>query len=191
MNRFALLVLALLLTVPLAVSAQSGPEATPTPAPINPHEYNDPAMHFVAPAGWFLVGYRLLQVDDLGDDPEVVAGWAGPDRSKPQAITITQQSFEGDVQGFEERFENGVRQQFDSVLIKNKESMSLKNGMPAYFVDVTYGSGFDSRKEYAVIWSDGARGVAITITARTGELDAATAKKLISDVSAVRYPLGR
>ena len=197
MNRFALLLIALLAAVPFAVSAQTAPanapEAswTPTPKPLNPHEYNDPGMHFVAPQGWNLVGYRVLPLAELGDDAQVVAGWAGPDRTRPQAITISEQAFEGDAQMFESRFENDVRQQFDNILVKNKERTSLQNGMPAYFLDMAYGEGFSSRKEFALVWADGSRGVAIAVTGRVGELDAATAKKLLSNVSAVRYPSGR
>ena len=39
--------------------------------------------------------------------------------------------------------------------------MTLLNGMPATFVEVAYGSGFDARKEYAIVWADGQRGVVL------------------------------
>ncbi|HEV7180314.1 MAG TPA: hypothetical protein VGN11_10585 [Candidatus Baltobacteraceae bacterium] len=195
MNRFALALLALIAIAPFSVSAQTEPGApasavwTPSPKPMNPHEFNDPAMHFVAPSTWVLVGLRVIPIDQLGDDPGVVAGWSNP--TTPQAIIISQQLFEGDASAFEVRFENDTRQKSDGVLIKSKQAMSLKNGMPAYFIDATYGSGFNTRKQFSVIWADGTRGVSITVTGRIGEIDADTAKKLLSDVSAVRYPTGR
>ena len=197
MNRFAILFLALLAAVPFTVAAQTtpagAPEAawTPTPKPLNTHEYNDAGMHFEAPAGWGLVGYRVLQLKDLTDDPQVVAGWASSDRGKPQAIVISQQIFQGDTSSFESRYENDIRQQFSNILVKGKERTSLLNGMPAYFLDMSYGEGFDTRKEFALLWSDGSRGVSISVTGRIGEIDGPTAKKLISNVSAVRYPAGR
>ena len=197
MNRFALLLIALLAAVPFTVAAQTtsgaAPEAawTPTPKPLNPHEYNDAAMHFEAPPNWGLVGYRVLKLSELGDDPQVVAGWASTDRGKPQAIVISQQAFTGDTSSFESRYENDIRQQFANILVKTKERTSLLNGMPAYFLDMSYGEGFDTRKQYTLLWSDGSRGVSISVTGRIGEIDGASAKKLISNVSAVRYPYGR
>ena len=54
---------------------------------------------------------------------------------------------------------NSGRAQFESqtaqrgrrtaLLIRNKTPIALLNGMPAYFVEVTSGSGFDAQKEYA------------------------------------------
>jgi hypothetical protein len=55
---------------------------------------------------------------------------------------------------------------------------------------VAYGSGFDSRKEYAVVWADGARGIVLSVTSNVGELGADRAKAMLHDVTAVRYPLG-
>lgn len=198
MKRFALLLIALLAVVPFTVSAQTtpsndgaNPSWTPTPTPINPHEYNDAAMHFDAPPAWRLVGYRVLPLSALGDDLQVVAGWTNGDANRPQAITISQESFEGNVSNFETRFENDMRQQYDNILVKSKAPTTLLNGMPAYFLDMSYGEGFTARKQFALLWADGSRGVAISVMGRVGEIDAATAKKLISNVSAVRYPFGR
>jgi hypothetical protein len=67
--------------------------------------------------------------------------------------------------------------------------MSLLNGMPAYFVEVAYGAGFDARKEYAIVWADGQRGIVLAETSRIGDASADEAREVLKQVTAVRYPL--
>ncbi len=189
MNRFALILIALFALAPVSLHAQDTP--VPAPTPTNPLEFDDPGMHFIAPDGWLLVGRRVLPLKALSDDLQVVARWVLNQRDKPQSIALSQQFFEGDATGYETRFESDLRGAIDGAIVKGSERINLSNGMPAYFIEVSYGSGFDSRKEYACIWADGTRGVSLAVTARVGELDLATAKKLLSNVSAVRYPANR
>ena len=59
--------------------------------------------------------------------------------------------------------------------------MTLLNGMPAYFVEVAYGSGFDARKEYAIVWADGQRGIVLSETTRIGRCDRATRRSASSN----------
>ncbi len=66
--------------------------------------------------------------------------------------------------------------------------MTLLNGMPATFVEVAYGSGFDARKEYAVVWADGQRGVVLEETTRIGDTSSEQAKEVLKQVTAVAYP---
>lgn len=66
--------------------------------------------------------------------------------------------------------------------------MALLNGMPAYFVEVAYGSGFDARKEYAIVWADGQRGIVLSETSRMGDASDDEARRLLKQVTAVRYP---
>ena len=187
MKRRALLLLAALLAFPFASSAQ---EATPTPAPINPMVYDDPGMHFQAPAGYRPVGQRRIALDDLGSGPQVVAAWISPG-DRPNRLLVQIEAYGGDLEQYETSYTQTLRESYGDALVKNKERMALKNGMPAMFMEGSFGSGFDTTKLYMVIWIDGARGCALTIVAPLGALDTATAKHLLSDVSAVRYPLGR
>lgn len=181
--------LTLLAFAPLAGAAQTTP--APAASPANPHEYSDPGMHFVAPDNWLLAGSRRLMLKDLSDNLQIVAGWVLKSRDVPQSITLSLQLFDGTTEGYETRFESDLRSTIDGAIVKGTTRTTLANGMPAYFVDVSYGSGFDSRKEYAYIWSDGVRGVALAVTGRIGEIDATAAKKVLSNVSAVRYPFDR
>ncbi|MEO9171143.1 MAG: hypothetical protein ABI282_10070 [Candidatus Baltobacteraceae bacterium] len=186
--KYLAALLLLFIISPMPVPAQT---ATPSAPPQNPHEYSDPGMHFTAPDNWVLAGARRLPLKDLTDNLQIVAGWVLKSRDVPQSITLSEQIFEGDITGYETRFESDLRGTIDGALVKSSQRTSLTNGMPAYFVDISYGSGFTSRKEYAYIWADGARGVALAITGRVGEIDSTMAKKALSNVSAVRYPFDR
>jgi hypothetical protein len=163
------------------------PEPTPTP---DPHLYTDAAMNFTAPADAVLMGRRELGLGDLSDDLQVVAQWAlHPGREDARIIAIAMESYEGPPDQWEAQFESQTHGSQDGSLIRNQTPMGLLNGMPAHFVEVTYGSGFDSRKEYAVVWADGVRGVVLSLTARVGDVSADEAKKLLQNVTAVRYPI--
>ena len=186
-RRSLLLCAALLLALPLGAFAQ---EAAQTPKP-NLQEYNDAAMHFVAPASYHPVGQRKIALDDLSEDPQVVAAWVSGDATRPKRMLIQVQSYEGPLEGFASTYEQSLRNAFGDALIRSKTPSSLKNGMPAMYFEMTSGTGFDANTMYVYCWVDGLRGVAISITAQVGEMDTATAKKLLSDASAVQYPRDR
>lgn len=168
--------------LPMTLGAQ---EATPTP---NPLVYDDPAMHFQAPDGWVSPGQRQVALADLGDDPTTVAMWIKPDRDHPIKLILQQQAFSGSLDVFESTIEQQMRGDTDDGVVRGKDRISLRNGMPAYFVSVVSGSGFTTTKSFIVAWIDGQRGVALIATAQLGDLDADTARKFMSNVSAVRYP---
>ncbi len=162
--------------------------AQPTPTP-DPHTYSDPAMNFTAPPDAFLMGRRQVDVSQLGNDMQPVARWVlHPGKENAVVIDLSMESFEGPPDQWEGQFESQMHNAADGVLIKNKTPMSLLNGMPAQFVEVTMGSGFDSRKEFAVVWADGTRGIALSIGGRLGDVNAAMARELLKNVTAVRYP---
>jgi hypothetical protein len=187
MTRRSLLLCAALLLVPLGAFAQEAP-ATPRP---NFQEYNDDAMHFVAPSSYRPVGQRKVSLEDLSDDPQVVAAWVSGDATRPKRMLIQIQSYQGPLDGFEATYEQSLRNAFGDALIKNKDHTALKNGMPAVYFEMTSGTGFDASKMYVYCWVDGTRGVALSLTAQVGEMDTATAQRLLSNASAVRYPVGR
>jgi len=167
--------------------------AAPSPAPtFDPHSYDDEAMHFQAPADYLLGGRQAVDSTKL-EKSTVVAVWAKfPGQPNQRTITISLEPYDGkDVKGYEVYTENELRGQIDGVFIGSKTPMTLTNGMPAYFLSITSGSGFDAVKIYEVIWFDGLRGVAISIRGRLGEITEAEAKAALHDASAVRFPVGR
>jgi hypothetical protein len=186
-----LTVLAVVTTIALALSCVVGARGQivePTPTP-DPHVYSDPAMNFTAPADAVLMGRRDLALKDLTDDLEVVAQWAlHPGHEDARIIAIAMEAYDGPPDQWEAQFESQTHGSQDGSLIRNQTPMGLLNGMPAHFVEVTYGSGFDSRKEYAVVWADGVRGIVLSLTSRVGDVGTDEAKKLLQNVTAVRYP---
>ena len=181
----------LLLTVLLglatgaAAHAQAaGAEATP-----DPRTYTDPAMNFTAPADAWLVNRQPIAVDQLSNDLQPVAAWVlHPGKEDSRMITLSMEAYSGAPNQWEGVFESQTHSSQDGVLIRNKTPMTLLNGMPATFVEVAYGGGFDARKEYAIVWADGARGIVLAETTRLGDAGADEAKEVLKQATAVRYP---
>jgi hypothetical protein len=191
MKRTALTLLAcaVLIAAPHALLAQ---EPTPQPTPADWMAYDDPAMHFHAPAGFQPVGQRQIPLSKLGDDPTVVAAWVYPDKDHGRKLLIQQEYFHGgDVHAYQSQYEGQMRDQFDSPLFKDKQNITLKNGMPAIFEAMTTGSGFNVQKYYLLMWADGERGITVLLQTTVNDLNSDSARALISDASAVRYPIGR
>jgi len=183
--------LAFLLTVLVAVTASApaiAQVAEPTPAP-DPHTYSDPAMTFTAPQDAVLLNRQTISVAELGQDLVTVASWVlHPGKEDARTIDIAMEAFNGPPNEWEGQFESQTHNAADGTLIRNKTPMTLLNGMPATFVEVAYGSGFDARKEYAIVWADGQRGIVLSETSRMGDASADEAKEVLKQATAVRYP---
>ncbi len=152
--------------------------------------YNDPAMSFTAPPDFISLGAPPHDPAAF-DQPTIVAAFVRhPNKTDMSNIGLRMQNFDGSADGFDTTVENDMRTRADSVFIK-KTATKLSNGMPAYWLEISYGSGFSQVKTYEYIWADGVRGVELFETARFGELDEAKAKRDLSDVSAVAYPKDR
>ncbi|MGC1380733.1 MAG: hypothetical protein WA814_06880 [Candidatus Baltobacteraceae bacterium] len=160
----------------------------PTPAP-DPHTYSDQAMTYTAPQDAVLAGRQYLRTADLNSDLQTVAVWvlhAGKEDAR--TITLSMEAYDGDPNEWEGQFESQTHSSQDGTLIRNKTPMSLLNGMPATFVEIATGSGFDSRKTYAIVWADGVRGVVLSETSRMGDASAEEAKEVLKQATAVRFP---
>jgi len=165
--------------------------AEPTPAP-DPHVYTDPAMSYTAPADAILVGRQPVPLEQLGQDLQTVAAWVvHPGDENVRTIKIEMEAYSGAPDQWEGQFESQTHGSQDGTLIKNKTAITLENGMPAYFVEVAYGSGFDARKEYAIVWADGQRGIVLSETAAVGATSAEEARRLLKQATAVAYPIGQ
>lgn len=162
--------------------------AEPTPTP-DPHVYTDPAMSYTAPADAILVGRQMIPVEQLGQDLQTVSAWViHPGDENARTIQVQMEAYTGAPDQWEGQFESQTHGSQEGTLFKNKTPMTLENGMPAYFVEVAYGSGFDARKEYAIVWSDGQRGVVLSETAVVGVATAEEAREVLKQATATRYP---
>lgn len=160
-------------------------------APAAQARYSDPAMTFTAPAG-FVTQPVAAHDPKAFDGPTVVAAFAkDPGTASVSIVTIVMENFSGlNVDGFELLQENVIREQVDGAFIQ-KQKTALPNGMPAFWVRVSSGSGFDQTRRWQYEWVDGVRGVTLSITAHYGTLDDNKAKDALKNVSAVLYPLNR
>ncbi|HEV3091287.1 MAG TPA: hypothetical protein VGX91_07590 [Candidatus Cybelea sp.] len=163
-------------------------EASPSPAP-DPHFYTDPAMNYTAPPEAVLAARTYVPLSELNDQLQPVAMWLlDPGKENMRSIQIQMESYNGSVDEWESEFESQAHNQLDGVLIRNKTAITLQNGMPAYFVEAAYGSGFDSRKEFAIVWADGQRGIVLAESGRLGDASRAEAMRVLTQATAVRYP---
>jgi hypothetical protein len=168
------------------VEAQIPPPPTPTP---DPHTYSDAAMDYTAPPEAVLVGRQPTSPDQLSEDLQTVAMWVlRPGQEDARTIQLSMESYSGAPDQWEGQFESQTHGAQDGTLIRNKTPITLLNGMPAYFVEVAYGSGFEARKEYAIVWADGQRGIVLSETTRIGDASAQEAMRVLKQVTAVRYP---
>jgi len=167
--------------------AQVPPPPTPSP---DPHVYSDPGMTYTAPADAVLINRQVTTPDQLGQDLQPVAMWVlHPGKEDVRQITLSMESYDGPPEQWEAQFESQTHGSQDGTLIRGKTPITLLNGMPAYFVEIAYGSGFDARKEYAIVWADGQRGIVLAETTRMGDASDQEAKEVLKQVTSVRYPM--
>jgi hypothetical protein len=188
MNRIAAVAFALsAILAPATLFAQTQSAAAPAPAATPTNSFNDPAMSFTAPADFAKV--PAPQVDPTQfEKPTVVAAFVkNYGKRGLLTITITMENFDGGVDGYDQVTENTLRNSADGVFIK-KSPTKLKNGMPAYWQEITIGNGFDEVKRFQYVWADGVRGVQLAVMGRYGDISNDEALKILSDVSAVAFP---
>lgn len=193
MNRFVLAVVLCGLAaaaVPAAAQEQQQQQAYAAPSPA-PNEFTDPAMTFTAPPGWVKAQIPPYNPTDF-EQPTVVAMFGKRSSGdNARVIQIQMENFTGSLSGFEMVTENEMRNQTDGVFFKKKQLTTLSNGMPAYWQDITVGSGFSTAKRFQYVWVDGVRGVTLSITGRFGDLTEDEAKKALANASGVAYPRDR
>lgn len=161
----------------------------PTPAQ-DPYVYTDPAMSYTAPSDAVPVQRMPVPLDGLGDDLQPVATWIiRPGKQDARTIQLSMEAYSGEPSQWEGNFESQTHGSLEGTLISAKHPMALLNGMPATFVEVAYGSGFDARKEYAVVWADGQRGIVLAYITRMGDATPEEAMQVLKQVTAVRYPM--
>jgi hypothetical protein len=181
--------IAALLVALFVLPAIAGAQDQGVAPPADPLEYDDAAMHYTAPQGAALVGnmqHPTLQT--LSQDPTPVARWVLGKDQNVKVISIVMELYSGSLDGFESTYADELRSDDSSTLIKSKTPVLLQNGMPAMFLDVTQGSGFDTHKIYAYLWIDSQRAVILSAEAMLGELESDQAKRLLAGATAVRYP---
>lgn len=173
-----------------AVLGASEPATSPAPSPAADLTYNDPAMHYEAPAGW-------VRIQPAGGDPSrgvvpLAAFVKSRGKYDQQIIVIAAEEYSGTLDGFESNAENEVRSESDGVFVDKKVKLTMPNGMPAYWMKISLGQsagGLYQRFQYAIF--DGKRGIIAGITGRLGDVKEDDAKQALSSLRCVLYPRTR
>ena len=175
--------LACLPTPSLAAPSYAGAPAAATAL------YDDPSVHFVPPPGFTQLSAPTVE---LGDHLTPVAGFIqNRGRSDQLLITVSLMNYEASsFDGFGSAVEQELRSQIDGALIR-RNSERLHNGMPAYFLKVAYGEGFDSMLQFGYAVYDGRRAIYVAVAGHVGVVDDGSAHELLKNLAVVVYPRRR
>lgn len=184
---FPLLALFMLALAPVGATTSS-----PPPATLDQRTYNDPAIHYVAPAGVVFVGSHPIPYQAASHMTPVVMWGFNVGTPRARIITLSYERFsDGSLYGFYTTYVNKLRSASPGGMFIRRRNATLANGMPAYWVKVSSGGGFDQMRSYGYIWYDGVRGVVLSEEARAGKISERQAKRDLAGASAVAYPVGR
>jgi hypothetical protein len=184
------LVLLALAALAFALPARSDSAPAYGPAPTaTPAAFDDPSIHFVPPPGFVKIN---APAPELSDNLTPVAGYIkNAGHQDALLLTISMRDYQGGgTDGWESAAEQDLRAQIDGALVK-KTNTTLHNGMPAYFLKVQYGDGFDSMLQFGYAVFDGRRGIYVAIGGHVGSVDENSAKEALKDLAVVVYPRGR
>ncbi len=183
--------LALVALFALAVSSAAAATAPPI-ATLAQRTYDDPAIHYVAPEGVTFVGRREVPYQDASHMTPVAIWGFDVGKSKARIISISYERFSnGSLRGFYATYINEMRSSSGSGTFIRRKNAVLANGMPAYWLKISTGDGFNQMRSYAYVWYDGVRGVVLSEEARAGNISERQAKRDLAGASAVAYPVGR
>ncbi|MDQ6930367.1 MAG: hypothetical protein M3126_06850 [Candidatus Eremiobacteraeota bacterium] len=182
----ALLVAAMSLGAFAPALAQTSASPAPTTA-----AYDDASMHFLPPKDWQRLAVTPADLRDSDKLGLIAAYVHNPGRDNEQRMVLEMENFNGSSSAsFESSVENELRTQFDGLLIRKQET-HLANGMPAVWLNMTYGSGFDTTKLFGYAVSDGRRGIILLAQGRLDLIHEDEAKAALSSLSVVLYPRWR
>jgi hypothetical protein len=158
----------------------------------DPLSYDDPAMHFQAPAGWERVDLGAAGSED--DAPVAVFAYHRG-KSDVRTIAITIKQYDGSLNDLAGTRQSEMRQggtESQAIFINKHEPFTLTNGMPAFEIFSTISS--DSRtqlKNYEYLVVDGRRSIDVTLSGTAGDIDEKSATAALSSLYVVAFPARR
>ncbi len=166
-----------------------------SPALAIDQDYNDPAMHFGAPADFTRVPLEAPPDDRSGSNADaakvpvaIYVYHAGKPEAREIVITIDP-DYDGALDDFERGHESDMRQGSDGTFVTGKTKITLANGMPAWFVRINSGNEvghFIHRCEYLLV--DGKRSIDVAYVGRQGDFEDKDVVAAFSTLSVVLYP---
>ncbi len=165
------------------------------PAGAIEQEYNDPAMHFAAPADFARIPIDAPADDRSGNSEDAakvpVALYvyhAGKPDAREIVITIDP-GYDGSLDDYERGHESDMRQGSDGTFVTGKTKIALANGMPAWFLRINSGNQvghFVRRCEYLLV--DGKRSIDVAYVGRQGDFEDKDVVAAFASLSVVLYP---
>jgi hypothetical protein len=166
----------------------SAPAYGPAPA-ATPQPFDDPSIHFVAPPDFIKINTPM---PELSQHLTPMVGYIkNPGQQDAVLLTISMMDYQGGgTDAWESTAEQELRGQIDGALVQ-KTSVRLHNGMPAYFLKIQYGDGFDSMLQFGYAVFDGRRGIYVALGGHVGSINESAAKDALKNLAVVVYPRGR
>jgi hypothetical protein len=176
-----MIVRVLLCTLALAIAQVSTAAADPL-------SYDDPGMHYQAPAGW-----ERLDLGDATGKEDSPAAVFTIDKGKVNArsVIIQIKPFDGSLNEFVSNRRGELRQGSDNVtiFINKQQPVTLANGMPAFLIEASSNSdSAPSRKSYEYLIIDGQRSIDVTYSGLVGDINDDGGKATLSSLYVVAYP---
>jgi hypothetical protein len=153
-----------------------------------PAPYADRALRFVPPANYEAVPVPSVDLSQQAHLTTIAAYVRNRGRGDQFSILIMMELHEGSLGEFESAVENELRGQIDGLFVSKKELTRLSNGMPAYWLKLAFGEGFDSMQQYMYVAVDGRRGVTVSVTGHLGVINEDNARDALKNLALVLYP---
>ncbi|MBV9278149.1 MAG: hypothetical protein JOZ97_07945 [Candidatus Eremiobacteraeota bacterium] len=147
--------------------------------------YSDATMRFLPPAGFDKID--VPQVDLSEQEHLAPVAYYVQNRGTEQqlSIAIMVELFNGGLNEFTTVVENDLRGEIPDLFVSRKTLTKLANGMPAYWIKLAYGEGFDSMQQYLYATIDGRRGIVVAISGHLGVITEDTAKAALKNLAVV------
>ena len=154
--------------------------------------YAIPAMTFTAPPDAVLVERqdRVARPSSARTCSPLRRGCCARAKKTRASIQLSMEAYRGAPDQWEGQFESQTHGSRDGTLIRDKTPMTLLNGMPAISSRCASGSGFDAQERVrGRVGRRSARHRALGDRARSATPAPDEAKRVLKQVTAVRYPI--
>lgn len=157
------------------------------PSLADPPAYADRALTFAPPANFEAVPVQPVDLAEQAHLSTVAAFVRNRGREDQLTIVIMMELFGGTLNDFATVVENEFRGQIDGLFVSKRDATRLPNGMPAYWLKLAFGEGFDSMQQYLYAAVDGRRGVVVSVTGHLGVINEDGAKEVLKNLALVVY----
>ncbi len=163
-------------------------------ADTDPLSYDDPGMHFRPPDGWVRIPVPQDSSSPGLDEKKLLAAYSYKvDKIDSRLISIVAEPFDGGLDAAEAKQEGDARNASDQTLISHKAKVTLANGMPAWYLNITQGSDdpFKAAETDEYVVYDGSRMIVTSYSGRQSSFSDDDVKKALSSLYVVVYPRHR